>query len=264
MKRLWLVSLALTLVFTLAACGGGAGGATDGATDGASGGEGSTRPADEIATVEDMKAFLAENYADAEWYADVTDLTLETMLGAQVLAFNVTWTSMPDDYEVANRKTQAIIDLANSTEQSIAPNVVIVLADGAIQFAGSSSVVGDAGPMNTALDLPPAPTTAAEVEQWLATVYGPGGLVTLGADETWYDSIQSIGMETVADDPTLTVTTSAPSYYSRDASLLNMALMSTGSPLLANYGITTADGAGSAGTAPAQEPGMAGFYYPMQ
>ena len=261
MKRLWLVSLALALVFTLAACGGGAGG---GSADGASGGDGSPVPADEIATVEDMKAFLAENHADAEWYADVTDLTLETMLGAQVLAFNVTWTSMPDDYEAANRKTQAIIDLVTSTEQSVAPNVVIVLADGAIQFAGSSSVVGDVGPMNTAFELPPAPTTAAEVEQWLATVYGPGGLVTLGPDETWYDSIQSIGMETVADDPTLTVTTSAPSYYSRDASLLNTALMSTGSPLLETYGIRTADGSGSSGSASAQEPGMAGFYYPME
>jgi len=96
MRRFWLVSLALALVLSLAACGGGSestesGSPTDDGSTAApddsagstSSGGSSGGSSDGIATVEDIKAFFAE------WYADVTDVTLETMLGAPVLAIHV-------------------------------------------------------------------------------------------------------------------------------------------------------------------------------
>ncbi len=93
-------------------------------------------------------------------------------------------------------------------------------------------------------------------------MYGPGGLVKLGEGETWYSAIQSITMETVPGDETLVVTTSAPSYQSLDASLLDRALLSTGSPLLESYSIRTADGSGSGGFA--QTLVGTGFLYPVE
>lgn len=265
MKRLLLISLALVLATSLTACGGsdnpadGGGPATPGdPAPSASSGDAADSG---IATVEDVKAFFAEEHADAEWYADVTDVTLETMLGAPVLAIHVAWTSVPDDFDAMNRKTMAISDVLSTTEQSVAPNVVLLLADGTVTELYGSGGTGIAQ-MVEAFDLPPAPTTAEGVADWLETVYGPGGLVKLGEDETWYSAIQSIGMETVAGDETLVVTTSAASYQSRDASLLDRALLSTGSPLLESYSIRTADGAGSGGFA--QTLVGAGFLYPVE
>lgn len=265
MKRLLLISLALVFAMSLTACGGsdnpadGGGPATPGnPAPSASSGDAADSG---IATVEDVKAFFAEEHADAEWYADVTDVTLETMLGAPVLAIHVAWTSVPDDFDAMNRKTMAISDVLSTTEQSVAPNVVLLLADGTVTELYGSGGTGIAQ-MAEAFDLPPAPTTAEGVADWLETVYGPGGLVKLGEDETWYSAIQSIGMETVAGDETLVVTTSAPSYQSRDASLLDRALLSTGSPLLESYSIRTADGSGSGGFA--QTLVGAGFLYPVE
>lgn len=265
MKRLLLVSLALVLATSLTACGGsdnpadGGGPATPG--DPAASASSGEAAEDGIATVEDVKAFFAEEHADAEWYADVIDVTLETMLGAPVLAIHVAWTSVPDDFDAMNRKTMAISDVLSTTEQSVAPNVVLLLADGTVTELYGSGGTGIAQ-MAEAFDLPPAPTTAEGVADWLETVYGPGGLVKLGDGETWYSAIQSIGMETVAGDETLVVTTSAASYQSRDASLLDRALLSTGSPLLESYSIRTADGAGSGGFA--QTLVGAGFLYPVE
>ncbi len=265
MKRLLLISLALVLAMSLTACGGSDNPADDGgpATPGDPAPSTSSGDAADsgIATVEDVKAFFAEEHADAEWYADVTDVTLETMLGAPVLAIHVAWTSVPDDFDAMNRKTMAISDVLSTTEQSVAPNVVLLLADGTVTELYGSGGTGIAQ-MAEAFDLPPAPTTAEGVADWLETVYGPGGLVKLGEDETWYSAIQSIGMETVAGDETLVVTTSAASYQSRDASLLDRALLSTGSPLLESYSIRTADGAGSGGFA--QTLVGAGFLYPVE
>lgn len=261
MKRFLLISLVLTLALALTGCGGDA--ATDGGSTDAGGSAGSTGgSSDAIATIEDLQAALADQHGDAEWYGDITDLTVETMLGAKVLAVHVAWSSTPDDYEAANRKSAAIDTALFDLKQAVATNVVLMHSDGVLWPLSSSNEAADV-PMAEAFALPPAPQTAAEVEQWLATVYGPGGLVTLGADETWYDSIQSVGMETVADDPTLIVTTSAPGLFTRDVSLIESALRTTASPLLSNYGIRTADGNGSAASSGVGgSPGDGGFYYP--
>ncbi len=267
MKRLLLVSLALVLALSLTACGGGGtapGGDTGSSPDSAGsagGASGGTATDDGIATVEDLKALLAEEHADAEWYADVTDVTVETMLGAPVLAFHMTWSSTSGDFDALNSKTMALGDLMGSLEQSVAPNVVLVYTDDTV-----GDLYGSGGPgiamMADAFALPPAPTTAEGVAEWLETVYGPGGLVELGPDETWYAAIESITMQSLYGGQTLVVETSAPSIQSLDASLVNRALMSTGSPLLESYEIRAADGTVSSGFA--QTLVGTGFLYPVE
>ena len=155
----------------------------------------------------------------------------------------------------------ALGDLLSTTEQSAAPNVVLLLADGTVSDLYGSGGTGIVE-MAEAFDLPPAPTTAEGVAEWLETVYGPGGLVKLGDGETWYASIESVGMETVVGDETLMVSTSAPSLQSLDASLVQRALMSTGSPLLENYSIRAVGGSSNTGFA--QTLVGAGFLYPVE
>jgi hypothetical protein len=46
------------------------------------------------------------------------------------------------------------------------------------------------------------------------------------------------------------------------ASLIEMALATTGSPLLENYWISAKDGSGAAGSSGVMEPGSGGFQYP--
>ena len=72
-------------------------------------------------------------------------------------------------------------------------------------------------------------------------VFGPGGLIELGPDETWYDSIESYGWEAPdgGGEDILIVRTSM-NYDDLDAGdlqfhTLNMALNTSGSPLLREY-----------------------------
>src|SRR5665647_3170167 len=101
----------------------------------------------------------------------------------------------------------------------------------------------------------PTESSAARV---VVTVYGPGGLGTLGPDETWYAAIQSIGPG--ADSP-LTVTTTLAADDSVGMALVQLALQTTGSALLENFAIIHSGGFGSAGYAPPGEPGVWGYYY---
>lgn len=265
MKRLLLISLALVLAISLTACSEGekpdSGSPVPSEPVASGGASGGTAADDGIATVEDLKALLAEEHADAEWYADITGVTAETMLGAPVLALHVTWSSTSGDFDAMDRKTMALGDLMSDLEQSVAPNVVLVYADETV-----SDLSGSGGPgiamMAEAFALPPAPTTAEGVTKWLETVYGPGGLVKLGDDETWYAAIESISVQTLYGGEMLVVETSAPSIQSLDASLVNRALMSTGSPLLEGYEIRAADGTVSSGFA--QTLVGTGFLYPVE
>ena len=248
--------LTLVLALSLAGCGGGADGTDTGATGtGTSGGS-----ADELVTIDDLRAALERDHASAEWYGDITDITVETWLGAPVLVVHVGWDMQTADFEVTNRKQQGVIDALFAYQQSIAPNSAIMLADGSFTQAGGSSTLS-AVFMTERFALPPAPQTAEEVQAWLATVYGPGGLVTLGPGETWYSAITSITMEELGSGPNLVVRTTAPSAYSTDASLIQMALLTTGSPLLTSFYIEAADGSGSAVGSGPSEPGSSGWLY---
>ncbi|MBN2404641.1 MAG: hypothetical protein JXE06_03585 [Coriobacteriia bacterium] len=257
MKRVLMVALAFTLALTAAGCGGG-GASTQESSDstGASSG-GDSISSTAIASPADLRAAIDRDHADAEWYSDVTDISLETYLGAPVAVVHVTWPSTGTDYVVSNRKQTAISEAMSAYEIAFAPNRALVTADGAVSRLGSSSG-SSYMPMNDVYTLPAAPTTAAEFKTWLDSVYGPGGLVTLGADETWYAAIDSVEME----DGTLKVKTSLAREDLTQRDLLGLAMQTTGSPLLSKYGISGADGSYVGGSVGGMgEPGMNGLYY---
>ncbi len=257
MKRVLMVALAFTLALTVAGCGGD-GESTQGGSDntGASSASDSGSSAG-LAGPADLKAAIDSDFADAEWYGDITDVTLETYLGAPVAVVHVGWSSSDGDYETANRKSTAINEALDTYEIAFAPNTALVTADGVISRLGSSGG-SNAAPMGDVYALPAAPTTADEVKAWLDSVYGPGGLITLGADETWYAAITAVTMGEYGLKAETTLTREDRTQQD----LLNIALQTTGSPLLSAYGISGADGSYMGGSAGAGEPGMNGFFYP--
>ncbi len=254
--RRWVLALAaLVVASALVGC-------ADSGTSGGPGTPGGSATA--IGTVEDLASALERGHGREPWFAEVTGVTLETMLGAPVVAVRVTWSSAPDDWETVNAAAQAIGDALSAIDQSVSPNAVMMFSDGAFVDVGSSGVAGFR-PMYEAFELPPAPQTADEVRQWLGVVYGPGGLVTLGPDERWLSSITSITLEDLGYAEALVVKSSLPTYASTDTYALQRALTTCGSPLLTDYTIETADGTGSAGSVGTLgRPGFGGWLYPSQ
>jgi hypothetical protein len=168
------------------------------------------------------------------------------------------------DVEAQNRKRNDIATALGAYQTAIAPNIAMLDADASLTSIGSG---GDgAVPMPEAFALPPRPETAADVEAWLGAVYGPGGLVELGPDESWVQAITSMRYE----DPgwgtgkVLLVDTSLPTWRGIQGQLLQRALHTTGSPLLVSYWLEAADGtgvAGGTGVPPTVPPGADGFFY---
>lgn len=275
MKRSLATLLSLALAFALAislvGCGGGGttseqasggeGTAAEGGTGSATGGSAGSG---EIATLDDFKSALEEQYGDTEWYGDITDMTMETWLGAPVLVLHVPYTTADPDYQAINDKRMAIGDAVSKIEQSVAPNVALLDGDSAIWSLFSSG----GAPMDKAFDLPPAPQTAEEVSAWLKQVYGPGGIVKLGESEDWYSAITGVRYE----DPwgqgmMLIVSTNLPTYNDVRGHLIEKALLTTGSPLLSDYMIEVADGSGPVGGTGGDsslQPGYAGWQYPTE
>jgi hypothetical protein len=253
-----LLSLAVVLALT-AACGGGGSGAGTSSPGGSSAGD-----YKEIDSPEGLKAALERDNPGADWLGDITDVTLETYLGAPVFVIHTGWKLIgqtdPAVFDEANRKQQAISEALGAYDSfKPAPNVALLNGDKTLTPLYSSG----GKTMAEALALPPAPTTPEEMKAWLAKVYGPGGLVKLGPDEDWYDAINSISVDTGSGGTRLVVTTSLPSWNGDvRASLIEMALATTGSPLLENYWISAKDGSGAAGSSGVMEPGSGGFQYP--
>lgn len=212
---------------------------------------------DELTTVDQLTDALAADHASADWYPYLRGMTLETYLGASVLVLHVTWDDTDTDVQAKSDRTRAMLTALQDYNTPLQTNVATLDGSGHLFGAGSTSEFG-AMPMADRFDLPPVPTTAAEMTAWLATVYGPGGLVTLGPDETWYAAIQSIGPGT---DSPLTVTTTLAADDSVGMTLVQLALQTTGSALLENFAIIHSGGFGSAGYAPPGEPGVWGYYY---
>jgi len=210
-----------------------------------------------LTTVDQVTAALAADHASTDWYPFLAEVTLETFLGAPVLLLHVTWDETDTDFQAMSDRTQAMLTALQDYGTPLQTNVATLDGSGHLFGAGSTSEFG-AMPMADRFDLPPVPTTAEETTVWLATVYGPGGLVTLGPGETWYSAIQSIGPG--ADSP-LTVTTTLAADDSVGMMLVQLALQTTGSALLENFAIVHSGGFGSAGYAPPGEPGAWGYYY---
>jgi len=257
MRRVLRSALTLLLAISVAGCGGGGG--TSGGGDGGSTSPGGT---DEIATIEELAAAFESEYGAEAWYAQITGITLETMLGTPVIAVRVSTSSAPEDYEAFNASNQAISDALSGITQAITPNAIIMFSDGAFAPANTSSSASFS-PMNEVYSLPPAPTTPGEVRQWLESVYGPGGLVALGLNETWYGTITEVTTTGSGSGPVLVVRSSAPSYQTTDAQLIDRALQTSGSPMLERYSVMTADGGGTGASAGSGEPGSgASWFYP--
>jgi hypothetical protein len=135
-------------------------------------------------------------------------------------------------------------------------------------FVQLGAVSSGGTPMSEAFDLPPAPETAEELRAWMQSVYGEGGMIELGADETWYGSITGYSYEIPEGmtEALLVVRTSMTKddidaedmqYYR-----LQRAIQATGSPLLSFYAVLGPDDellVGSSGTA--AEPGTGGPQY---
>lgn len=262
MKRFALLALATLLALALVGCGGTDGGDGDGA--GGPGDTGTKTGDGAIGAIEDLQATLEADYGDQPWFADITGMTLETYLGAPVLAIHVTYSNFASDLPAQNERRSALIDTLNALDITIAPNVALIDADGNIAQAGGG---GGGIPMAEAFALPPAPTDAAGVKAWLDQVYGPGGLVKLGPDETWYASIKSITYE----DPwgqgdMLIVATDLPTFKGGQGSLVEYAIYTTGSPLLTSYQIIVDDQTGPVGGLGGvpEGPGYGGFFYPAE
>ncbi len=256
MKRLTPLVIIALLAVVLAGCGGGGS-----QTGGERSNEGSGFGSGGIATIEDLQATLEADHAGAPWLGDITGMTLETYLGAPTVVIHVRYSTADPDFETQNANRNALVDALQPYDIAIAPNVVLLDADGRIWPA---AVGAGAVPMAEAFDLPPSPTTADGVKQWLAQVYGPGGLIELGPKETWYAAIKRIEVsDPWGQGDMLSVTTDLPTYNSEQASLLQYALLTTGSPLLVKYEIKAKDGTGSVGGVGGMPdgPGYSGFYY---
>jgi hypothetical protein len=260
MKR-WTIALLITLL-ALGLSSGCSGSTTSGGDSGGqaakpdAGGE----DAPEITTAEELKEALAADHSSADWYGDLVDITAETRLGTPVLVLHVGWGMDDTDWEAKNNKLTAMSEAIGEYNSPIAFNLLVKDADGTVT-RGSSTGSSDGLPMDQALDLPAAPATVDEVSAWLETVYGPGGLVTLGAEEIWYDSITSIAMEDVGSGPQMTVATTLGRDQGEELFCLEAALHTTGSPLLTSWAIRGAEGFYMAIGGGANEPGAAGLFY---
>lgn len=268
MKRWMPILMSVSVAVLLSACGSSSGDPADAGGDAA--GVKDERPtgdkgdpgsdpagADTLTTVDQVKAALAADHTSADWYPYLADITLETYLGAPVLLLHVTWDDNDTDYEGKSDRSFAMLLALQDYDTPLTANVSTLDGSGNLFGAGSTSQAG-AMPMADRFDLPPAPTTTAEMQAWLDAVYGPGGLVKLGPEETWYAAITSIGP---GPDAPLTVTTTLAPEDKLGMTLLQMALQTSGSALLESYAVIHSGGFGSSGYAPPGEPGAFGYYY---
>jgi hypothetical protein len=213
--------------------------------------------------VDQLKAALAADHSTEAWYASVTDIRLETHLGAPVLVLDVNWDELTVDFAAK----QALLDAANAAldgyDTPLAINVATRDVHGAFTPAGGGG--SGVGMLADLVALPPAPTTPEELSAWLATVFGPGGLVALGTEETWYSSITSVAMEDVGNGPMLMVTTSLGRADATELASIVAAVQLSNTPLLSLWGLRgsgdyySANGGGGCGTG----PGNCGWFYPL-
>ena len=197
-------------------------------------------------TIEEFRTQAEDKFASEEWWSRIIEIREVTILGAPTI-----WvmTDISTDESDANDLDFAIDDALSSLEPEFAHNLEVraFFGDPPKPFGMGPGSRGGT-PMTEAFDLPPAPQSAEELTAWFDTVFGPEGMITLGADETWYSSITSIKL---LDDPygygdMLEIRTTFADDGSQteleQIELLEKALAASGTPLAVSYAIYPASG----------------------
>lgn len=216
--------------------------------------------AEAILRVDQLQAALFADHKADPWYSSITGMTLETHLGAQVLVLQVAWDNLTIDFAARSALLDPAIAAIQAYDSTLAINLATRDVSGAFTPAGGGG--SGIGLLADLVALPPAPTTPEELSAWLATVFGPGGLVPLGPQETWYSSITSITMEDLGNGAQLMVdTTLGPTDLTELASLA-LAVRLSASPLIAFWNLRGTGGYFAAwGGGVAAAPGTEGWYY---
>ncbi|MBI4933477.1 MAG: hypothetical protein HY828_06335 [Actinobacteria bacterium] len=224
-----------------------------------------TTPLSAVNTPEAVRAAIDAGSSAAAWYPRLTGISVGTGLGAPIWFVDIDATGIDADYTARNDVASAIATALTDVADVDTMNVVARWSDGQVASAGGTTTSG--GQLADVVALPPAPTTPDEVSAWLATVFGPGGLVALGADETWYASLTSFGTQDYGYGPELALTTTLTAADVWQLTLLQAALQSTGM-LIESAGITGADGyylsLGGGSFGGTSEPGRTGYFYPAR
>jgi hypothetical protein len=126
---------------------------------------------------EDLAAALEAEYGSTEWFPRVQWIGADQVLLARVIRVETDLDM--NDYDLAGEIGNAVASIVQSEE---AVNIQVISADGSSSTGQSwGSAMGDV------MDLPPAPTSAEELQSWIDTVYGDSG-------EDWYGHVKSLGV----------------------------------------------------------------------
>lgn len=227
--RVVLMSLiAVMVVFAATACSGGSNDVT-GSTTSDAGQEGQTSGSVDYGN---LGALLEDEYGSAEWYPHVQWVGTDQVLLARVV--RVETDLGMEDYGTLGEIANAIADILQSED---VVNIQVFSADG---NAASGQSWGSE--MGEVMDLPPAPTTAEELQSWIDTVYGACG-------EDWYGHIDSFSVSDTeagwSGTTVIVVETDLPEQSDETSALarrIGQAVTSTGQTIADSYVVYTASG----------------------
>jgi hypothetical protein len=212
------------------------------------GGQGGTTEDSSAATAEDISGDLdtlmaqaMEEYGDEEWWPHITEWRYTTSLGAPTLAIITdTDTSTSEGQDLLSPIPDAIAAL----EPGFVTNIDVYSTYEGLSGPEHTRVAwatSGGTPMAEAYDLPEVPTGDIQMEVWMEGVFAPGGIIELGPDETWYESIEGYSWEAPdgGGEDILLIHTSMTREDINGEDLqfqtLNRAIYSTGSPLLREW-----------------------------
>jgi len=196
---------------------------------------------DTSADLDALKSQAEAEYGSAAWWPHVTEWRYTTSLGAPTLAIIT-------DLDTSSSEGQEIIYAIPDDIGALKPEFVTNIdvystyegLSGPEHTRGAWATVGGT-PMAEAYDLPEAPAGDMQMDVWMEGVFSHGGIIELGPDETWYDSIESYSWEAPdgGGEDILIVHTSMTHEDLNAADLqfqtLGRAITSSGSPLLREW-----------------------------
>jgi hypothetical protein len=171
-RLLLTVGLAIVLALTMTACSSGSGESSESTSETPEETQSSAPTTDE-----DLAAALEAEYGSAEWYPRVQWIGFDQVLLAPVI--RVETDLEMSEFSVAGDIASAVASIVETEE---AVNIQVVTGDGS-----SSTGQSWGSEMGEAMDLPPAPTSAEELQSWIDTVYGESG-------EDWQAQVKSFSV----------------------------------------------------------------------